>query len=378
MNSHEGNASVVSSTLSNIRAFTKDDIPEVADLHRRVFQTADHSFPALEDAYRAYFTDVYLDNPWRDTAIESLVHAERNGKITGFLGVVPRWLRIGGRVFRAAISSNFAVDTAARGLTGLMLMRSVLEGPQDITIADEANVASRRLWEGLGGTTSLLHSMRWIYPLRPCEFAISVSRQKRFLPPAVSALVQPATRVADALLARVPAFPFHAPEPGLDGEELDCDSLATCLAEVAGHESLRVEYNRSSLSWVMRRAQQMRRYGNLQKVLVRTRQGEIAGCYVYHLNNNGISEVILLSAKARFAQSVLDHLLHSARRLGAKGLSGRLEAGMMDAFSARHCLFHCGPSWMLVHSRRPELLQAFANGDVSLSRLDGEWCMHFQ
>jgi hypothetical protein len=306
------------------------------------------------------------------------VYQEAGGRIAGFLGVVPRRMWINGRSVQAAISSNFAVDAGSRGLAGAMLMKAVLNGPQDVSIADESNLASRMLWEGLGGATSLLYSMRWIYPLRPCKFALSISRKKNILPAFVSTLAAPAALAVDTLLGRFPASPFRPSKPRLREEELDCSTLADCLADVSGQESLHSEYDHRSLNWVLQRAGQMRRNGRLQKVLVRTETRAIAGCYIYYLTTSGISEVVLLSAKSHYATDVLDHLFHNAWRLGAAGLSGRLDPRLMHAFSARHCLFHCGPQWTLVHSRRPEVLRAFDRGDVCLSRLEGEWCLHFR
>jgi hypothetical protein len=55
-----------------------------------------------------------------------------------------------------------------------------------------------------------------------------------------------------------------------------------------------------------------------------------------------------------------------------------MEPGMMQAFSDRNCIFHCGPQWVLVHSRRLELLDAFNTGNAGFTRLDGEWCLHFR
>ena len=56
----------VSSITGEVRAFAKEDIPQVADLHRRVFRVADHTSQELLDSYRTYFTQVFLEGPWRD------------------------------------------------------------------------------------------------------------------------------------------------------------------------------------------------------------------------------------------------------------------------------------------------------------------------
>jgi hypothetical protein len=363
--------------LSEIRPFTAGDIPQVADLHRRVFGLADRTSPELLESYRTYFTEVFLSNPSLNEITDSFVYEEKSGRITGFLAVMPRRMFFNGEVVRASITSQFVVDPNFRGYVGLKLLSAVLAGPQDITFADESNADSRKVWEGLGGATSHLYSMRWIYPLRPCQFALWVSREKHFLPRFVSAVSAPVALTLDGLVARILKFPCRPSAVRVFGEDLDCETLSACISEVGRKQSLRPVYDNRSLSWLLERARQMHRYGRLQKVLVKTGTREIAGWYLYYRNPGGISEVIQLHAKPKFSREVLDHLFHDAWSTGAIALSGRMEPGMMQAFSDRHCIFHCGPQWVLVHSRRPELLHAFNGGTAGFSRLDGEWCLHF-
>jgi hypothetical protein len=362
----------------HIRSFTAEDIPQVADLHRRVFKLADQTSPELLDAYRTYFTQVYLNNPCQDDDAGSLVYEEKSERITGFLAMAPRRMSMNGRAVRAKITSQFVVDPNSRGFAGLQLLKAALAGPQDITIADESNGDSRILWEGLGGVTSYLYSMRWFYPLRPCQFGLFVVRRKKFLPPFLAAASAPVARTLDALAGRIVKSPTRSSGAQLVGEDLDCQTLSACLSEAGKKQSMRPDYDHHSLNWLLQRAEQLRSQGRLQKVLLRTAKREIAGWYLYYLNPAGLSEVIQIQAKAHFAHDVLEHLFHDARRQGAIVLSGRMEPSMMQAFSDTHCIFHCGPEWVLIHSRRPELLQAFDRGNMGFSRLDGEWCLHFR
>src|SRR5207302_4252487 len=66
-----------------IRPFEAENIPQVADLHRRVFGLADRMSPELLESYRSYFTNVILNNPWRSESADSIVYEERSGRITG-------------------------------------------------------------------------------------------------------------------------------------------------------------------------------------------------------------------------------------------------------------------------------------------------------
>jgi hypothetical protein len=171
---------------------------------------------------------------------------------------------------------------------------------------------------------------------------------------------------------------FRQSEERFFSEDVNCATLSACLSSEVEKQSLRADYDEGSLSWLLQRAGQMRRNGRFQKVLVKTIKQEIAGWCLYYLNPGGISEVIHLYAKRRFAGGVLNHLVYRAWQQGATVLSGRMEPQWMPTFSDRHCPFVCGPQWLVVHSRQPELVQAFHRGDVSFSRLDGEWCCHFR
>ena len=64
----------VSSITGTVRRFTHEDIPRVADLHCRVFRVADHSSDELLESYRTYFTQVFMEDPWRDYDAKSLVY----------------------------------------------------------------------------------------------------------------------------------------------------------------------------------------------------------------------------------------------------------------------------------------------------------------
>jgi len=57
---------------------------------------------------------------------------------------------------------------------------------------------------------------------------------------------------------------------------------------------------------------------------------------------------------------------------------GQVDPAFFHALSKKDCLFHHdGGSWMLVHSRHPELLHAIHRGDAFLTRLEGEWWISF-
>src|SRR5437870_12027031 len=88
---------------------------------------------------------------------------------------MPRRMSFNGRQITISVSSQFIVDPDSRSeLAGVQLLKTHLTGPSDLTLTDEANNISRKLWEGLGGDTAPLFSIQWTRLLRPCRYAVSL------------------------------------------------------------------------------------------------------------------------------------------------------------------------------------------------------------
>lgn len=356
--------------MGRVRPFEAGDVPQVAALHRRVFPLRGGRPVAASD-YDAYFREIFLSNPWQAPGPGSLVY-EDGGEIAGFLGVVLRRMCLGDRPVWMAASSQFIVDPAHRGrLAGIALVRGLLEGPQDLTVADEAIDATRRLWEGLGGATASLYSLAWVKVLRPFEFALSRWRPGR-------TGWASASRLGDALAARLPGSPFRPPAPDAAAEELTGDALASCLETLTRDRALRPAYDAASANWLLDVLARKPGLGTLRKVLVRDPRGAPAGWYLYAGARGGLGEVIQLGARREMTGAVLDHLCAQAWRDGIAALAGRVDAAHVDELASRHCLFHHRGYWTLVHARDARLLDVLNCGDAFLTRLEGEWCLRFR
>jgi hypothetical protein len=357
--------------MGKIRPFVEADICEVARLHGKVFG---HDRAASDlDRCREYLARVFLESPFRDDQLSSLVYDRGDGCVLGFLGVVPRRMSLDGRRFQAAISSQFVVEPGC-SLVAVALAKAFLAGPQDVSIADEANDGARRIWEGLGGSTSFLQSMYWTRPLRPASFAFSFIRRRR--PGRLLAMTAaiPAW-IVDQAAARIPGSRLFQAARGSESETPAMSALLASIADVAGDRTLRVEYDDATLSWLLGRARQ-RKAGHLVTSVVRDREA-LRGSYLYHLDPAGMAGVLQIAARSADVPHVLDHLFHGAWRRGAVAVSGRLEPRLLQTLSEKACLFHRRGPWMLVSARRRELLQHFESGRTFFSRLDGEWCLGF-
>lgn len=361
--------------MGAIRAFTASDISGVAALHREVFKTSVDGADAAE-GYRAYFTRVFLDNPSCDPALPSLVYTDRDGRVIGFLGVVPRHMTIHGRRIVAAISSQFIVAPSPQtGLVALQLASAFLNGPQDLSISDEANDTSRRIWEGLGGATALWHSLYWTRPLRPARLAASLVWNRPgfgLLARMAAPFVSLADTFAAGLINRVP----HAGPDGEAAEALNSRTMLAAMPRCAPSTPLRVDYDERTLAWLLTLAARRKRTGALRASVVRDHD-RVVGWYLYHLDTDRTATVLQVAAEQDRTGDVLDRLFAHAFADGAIAASGRVDARDVHALTDRHCVLHRRGPWVLVKARHRELLRPFETGEASFTRFDGEWCLGF-
>jgi len=353
-----------------LRAFRREDIPDVVALRQQVFHFSERRSASM---LAEYFERIFFHHPWPDEELHSWVHEDRRGRVTGFLGVLPRRMTWRGQPIRTAVSTQLMVEPPSRGLVGLLLVRAFLAGPQDWSVSDTANDVARRIFESVGATTSMIHSLVWLRPLRPCRDLASrlahglVARGALFAArPLVAAGDAFAARRAGGA-ARQPAGTIQPLTPALMLAHLD----------VLGCRALRPAYEAGALEWLLEQVAEKRQFGTLERALVRAPSGEVAGWFLYFLNPGGASQVVQLAARPAAQTLVLQHLFHHAWSRGAAAVAGRLEPAFVSDLATLGCGFARDGPWVLIHSRRPELMPAVERGDALLSRLDGEWWLSF-
>ncbi len=249
--------------MGSIRPFAPDDIPAVVALRRKAFQ---HSAHPTAEALSDYLEEVFFRNPWRDAALGSLVYVDAQGRIVGFLGVVPRQATFQGQPIRVAVGTQLMVDRDARGLASFELMKAFLSGPQDLAFSDVANDLSRRMWEALGGGPSLLQSLHWTQPLRRGRFYTGLLAQ-RLRVRGLGWGLRPLSWAVDALAGG------WASAHGLEEVPLTPTLMAAHLPELLGHVKLRPRYDEGSLRWLLDHLVTTGRRGELHRVAVRSADG---------------------------------------------------------------------------------------------------------
>src|SRR5262249_8916396 len=122
-----------------------------------------------------YLRELYLEHPWHDPALASKVYVGENGRIGGFIGLLPPRLSFRGATLRGAVAGSLLGRRRQEmPLAGARLMRAYMTGPQDLSLSDSANAVSLGLWERLSGKTVAAESMEWVRAFRPAHAALAL------------------------------------------------------------------------------------------------------------------------------------------------------------------------------------------------------------
>ena len=84
--------------MTRLRAFQREDIPQVVELFETAFIESGKRVPSGLDTY---FERVFFENPLNEADLPSFVYLDGGGAIVGFVGVQPRRLLLRGRRLRA-------------------------------------------------------------------------------------------------------------------------------------------------------------------------------------------------------------------------------------------------------------------------------------
>lgn len=355
-----------------IRPLERDDLAQVVSLYEQVSRSGSRTAPP---GMSAYFERFFLDHPWADAEIPSLVYTDKDGSIVGFLGSHVRRFVFDGRPIRAGCSGQLVTEPGARNqAAGAFLMQAYMDGPQDLTFTDTASDTVRRIWERLRGETFHVGCVGWVRVFRPLRFAASY-RARHDPAGELGALTGSLASALDTVSVRLPRGPFRSGAPETTAEDLSAAVLAERLAETIGPARLHPAYDAEFAAWLLREMAEVRVHGRLRARLVREPGGEIAGWYVYYLREGGISQVMQVATGERHVGAVLDHLFHEAEEGGAAALQGRLEPRLLASLSTRRCLLHFSGYLALVHARNTEILAALASGRSLFTRMEGEFWM---
>lgn len=309
-----------------------------------------------------YLTEVFLDHPWREADLASLVHVAPDGVVRGFIGLLPLRLAWRGRSLCGAVASTVMVDGGAGGdpLAGARLVRTFLSGPQDVSLGECAADVTRRMWLPLGARTLALRSLRWMRVLRPAGFVADLAARR-------VALLAPARLLArplDRMLAR----PCDATAEGV---AVAPEDLAAIIPDALQGFALRPDFDLPALRWLLAHAMRKERRGTALARVVTARRGRAVGGWLGHLRPGGLLQVQQAFAPPSHADAVLDDILAVARRAGAVAACGPAQPEFLEALQLRGCFLRHG-GFSVAHARDPALAEALQAPDAFLGGVAGE------
>jgi len=352
----------------HVRPLLRDDLPRLAALFVKIFR-AGRDVDAR--AVAARLGRAYFDNPWATEDIPSLVYDDGKS-LAGFLGVVPRPMRLGGRNVTAAVTGNLMVEPGRAGaFASLQLSRTCVRGPQDLTITDSGRDETRRIAERSGGVTARAYSLQFERRIAPLSFVgHELLRWRR---PPLWRRVAPVLEHADSFVAsRLRKGPYRRYDNGCVVETLAVDQLAESLSNLPDY-TLQPSYSTGGLRWSLETPPRNGAEMRIRRVV--DPQGREAGVFAYYLEPGMPCDVVLLAGAS--PRQVLEALVDDAFDGGARSVWGRADPKQLLDLTACRCVLGA-QTWVLVHSDDPELLEPFLRGDAFFPTLDGErWSMRF-
>ena len=358
----------------SVRPFVEQDIPEAADLYWRYLRKGEGSAPP---SVLSTFQELFFDNPLVKGDSSSLVFEGKNGKVLGFLGVVPRKMCLDGEPVRVGFGGNLVVHPEARtSFAAARIISAFTAGKCDLYQSDSSNDMGRRLLDRMGFRTIPALNIHWTRPLQPARYAAYyAARAAGSRADMVSLLAKPLCSLFDMVSAKLPVSPFRLNKSPLHGAELDLETHLQCLAEFRRGYSLWAEYDADSLKWLLNFMKRKPQRGTLRPIVVRDDGGNIVGWYIYYVKPGDVGEVVQIGGDPKLTKDLLDHLFYDAREQGVIALHGVVDLRRVPEFSEKNCVFTCRGGWACSRSQKPEVLDALERGDAFLSRLDGEWCL---
>ena len=359
--------------VSQVRPFELDDAPAVAEMFLRILR---RETSADGGAALAVYLDDLFCGPYRcDGEIVSRVHVTEDGRLNGFIGVLPQVMELDGEHLRAAICTTWMVDGhQADPFAGARLLKAVLSGPQDLSFSETSNDLSTAMWRRMGAHVLAPYSLEYLRVIRPAAFVTRMAANRFGLLGAFTPLARLADRAAAAGVNGLSWAGFQ-PRPGktdaLAETEPDEDALAGAIGELVVHHRLHPRWSDEQLARMLAHARVKARHGTRVQRILRTRGGKLAGLFVYYGDRGGIGRAMQVMAAPGMEGLVLERLLADAHARGLAAIRGRTQPALLDAMLDRKFAFLHASSTVF-HSSRPQLADAATQGRAFLNGLSGE------
>ncbi|MFD1745260.1 hypothetical protein ACFSE1_07290 [Rhizobium helianthi] len=357
-----------------VRDLQADDLPAIAALFASTFRKrrADRVVtPDLLSCLRS----IYLENPWFDPDVASKVFVDEEDRVRGFIGVTAQRMVYGERKLRAALAGSLVVqDPARHPLAGARLVRSFLNGPQDLSITETANATAMGMWRKLGVPVNTSYSLTWLRPLRPAASVAALMMLRH----SSAHLLAPMAHAADAVFARISKEalrPSLEPSPRrLSFSDVDRATFDAAALTLAQRFALRPDWDAASLDWFSAHAARKRMVGEPCYRLAVDAQGKPLAAYLWFRREGNIAWLLQSFAGEKQADDLVDDMLVSAYEYGCAAIRGGTQPWLLNALLRRKALL-LGRSYFLADARDKSLLAPIQSGEALVSGLAGETWM---
>lgn len=344
------------------RKLEPDDLPAVAALFFKVFRggKVGPAGPVI-----AHMRDIYLDGPWSDPDVRSIVNVDAMGRVDGFFGIMAIPMVMDGKRVRACMTSTLmAENRGADPMVGFRLGRALIAGPQDLTVTDTANRISLDLGRHLRFATLTANSLEWYRVLRPAGQAAASLR----------------TRGLGALVALLPAraidrqWAKHRPidADGTDTRLIDATEFAGHLIELSQGFKIRPEWTVETLARQLRIAAEKRGWGSLGFREVRAKANKLAGVFAVYADASRVATVLQAAVSPMLAERAVAGLCRDLAEQGCVAVRGQTSPRLMDGLFRTPGVFYRHQAATLLHSRHPAIVEAALSGGMLAGGLVGD------
>jgi hypothetical protein len=346
------------------REATAADAPEIARIFMKVFRGCPDCAPQnLIDDILA----IFVDHPDARPGMGSLVHEAADGRLTGFLGLVPTPALFDEKRIFAATLSTFMVE-GREPRVGVSLARRHFARPFDCHFGDTANARSVALLAS-HMRLAAAHSLRWNYPLNFAGgLGLAVARKIGSSSRAPAAALAGAERALRALAGLRAAVM----DEGWTVKTLEPEAFASLYLSFVTKFRVRPDWSEARVAWMVTLAARRRAPGPLRLVALHNAAGRAVGVAAYHAEAHGRAEIVALHARKEVYAACIQALAADALERGCVVLSGRTNPDIIQALIAlprAYC--RAGPG-AGVRAGDAGLVQALLCGDGALGGFVGD------
>jgi len=353
---------------SSIRPFQAQDAQRVANIFQKVFR---HTAAPAPAALVEQFREVYLAHPAQDPDLASLVHERQDGTVDGFIGAIPQPMLFKGRKLRGVVSGTFMVENPAASPTaGGRLFRRMLNGPQDITITDNANRRSLDFQRAMHCQTLDLQSLQWTKILNWVDYALSVIGERTWRLPV--APLRHIVHLFGSPLVTKRGSEARGRRLAWHDADIDAESFSALFGRFIEAFELCPDWTRGQLLWLLEQAAHKTKVGRLFMRGVFRENGEPIGAYLYFARPGADGIALQIVTEPDMAEFVLESLFEHAAKQGCTVVRGSAQPYLMNGLFRSENVMLRHASITSVRTRDPELLQAARTGTALIGGLVGE------